>query len=78
VSWDDEGWERPVKGRSARDVKIDGAKQLVLDFLSKNNEGVFYIKQLQVLLEETYYHWIVGRAVGELIGERAIGISRWR
>jgi hypothetical protein len=72
VSWDDEDFGLTRETERPRDPKIDGAKKLVLDFLTKN-EGVFYIKQLQVLLEGDYYHWIVGRAVGELLEERAIG-----
>lgn len=71
VSWEEDSPSEPP-GERPRDRKIDEAKKLVLRFLS-DNEGVFYIKQLQVLLEENFYHWIVGRAVGELIDDDAIG-----
>jgi hypothetical protein len=30
---------------------------------------VFYIKQLEVMFEKKFFHWITGRALGELIGE---------
>ena len=73
MSWDEEDWASPDQGERPRDRKIDGAKALISDFLSRNKRAVFYIKQLQVLLEGTYYHWIVGRAVGELIDEGAVG-----
>jgi hypothetical protein len=75
MSWDEQDYGRAQGEERPRDAKIDAAKKLVLEFLS-NHTGVFYIKQLQVLLEGNFYHWIVGRAVGELIDEDAVGSQK--
>jgi hypothetical protein len=47
MSWDEQDYGTAQGEERARDAKIDAAKKLVLEFLS-NNDGVFYIKQLQV------------------------------
>ncbi len=57
-----------------RDKKIDEAKSFVLEFFKTNNKQVFYIKQLEVIFEKKFFHWITSRALGELVGEGYLGM----
>lgn len=58
------GEERP------RDTKIDEAKEAVLQKLFEPNpDEVFYGRQVAVLLEAEYFHWITMKALGELVDE---------
>jgi len=52
-----------------RDVKIDEARAVAIEFFEKNDERVFYMKQLEVLFEKQFFHWIMGKAVNELVAE---------
>ncbi len=72
AEWHEEEFGEEQEER-ARDSKIDEAREGVLELLEENNGSVYYIKQLQVLLEAKFYHWVVGRAIGELINEQAVG-----
>lgn len=52
-----------------RDTKIDEAKIELQRFFNENAEEVFYIKQIEVLHEKKFFHWIISRAINELISE---------
>ncbi len=71
--WDDDFGNPDDVAERPRDSKIDRAKEEVVALLARNRESVYYIKQMQVLLEQDFFHWITGRAVGELIEERSVG-----
>jgi hypothetical protein len=49
-----------------RDDKIDDARTSILDFFTQNHEEVFYERQLTVIFEKTYFHWITVKALLEL------------
>lgn len=65
VEEDEQGEPRP------RDEQTDLAKADVLQ-LVQSEDRVFYVQQLQVLHERSYFHWITGRAIRELIAEQRI------
>ncbi len=70
--------EHEDEGRSGeplrrRDRKIDEARAAAQELLNRNRERVYYLRQIQVLLEKRFFHWIVGRAVGELVAEGRVG-----
>lgn len=70
MDWnDDDSYELEAAEEHPRDSKIDEAKRRVRALLDASPRAVYYIKQLQVLFEGEFFHWITGRAVGELIGE---------
>jgi hypothetical protein len=71
VGWDET--EQEGTWEPSRDTKIDEAKDRILTVMGAEDKRVFFIKQLQVMLEGEFYHWIVGRAVGELVEEKRIG-----
>jgi hypothetical protein len=52
-----------------RDPMVDAAKAELKTYFAKNNEWVFYKRQLEVLFEGTYFHWITDRALTELAAE---------
>lgn len=49
-----------------RDEKIDDAKTSILDFFRANQGRVFYERQLTVIFERSYFHWITVKALLEL------------
>jgi hypothetical protein len=46
-------------------------------FFDKNRDRVFFSRQLEVLNEREYFHWITNRAIRDLEGEGQIR-SEWR
>lgn len=50
----------------ARDDKIDDAETDILDFFHANQGKVFYERQLTVIFERSYFHWITVKALLEL------------
>jgi len=56
-----------------RDVKIDEAREELIKFFQENNEGVYYLKQLEVFYEKKFFHWIIAKAVNELIEDKLLG-----
>jgi len=39
------------------------------DFFEKHKEDVFYSRQLEVMFEDKYFHWITNRVIRELLKE---------
>lgn len=50
-----------------RDTVIDEARVAVEDYITKHQRTTFYLKQLQVIFERTFYHWITAKAISELV-----------
>jgi hypothetical protein len=50
-----------------RDRKIDEAKDELENFFNNHLDNVYYIRQLEVLFEKKFFHWITARAISELI-----------
>lgn len=76
MAWDDIE-DYTEEEEVGRDSKTDEAKKAVFELVSGNPDSVFYIKQLQVLLEKRFFHWITGRAVGELLAEGRLRHEYW-
>jgi hypothetical protein len=57
---------------AATDRYVDGARGEILQLISNRAGDVFYERQLQVILEKDYYHWIMARAADELADEGKI------
>jgi hypothetical protein len=56
---------------SQKDPKIKEAKEVLLKEYF-DGEGVYYGQQLEVFLEEKFFHWITARAVNQLAKEGRI------
>lgn len=53
-----------------RDAKVDEAKEFLLEeVFGKSQERVFYGRQIEVMVERKFYHWITTQALGELVLE---------
>lgn len=55
-----------------RDEKIDEAKDAVLAFLIENRGHIFYERQLTIIFEKQYFHWITVKALLELAARGSI------
>lgn len=55
-----------------RDSFVDEAKAELIQFFAQEPEAVFYQRQLQVIFEDKYFHWITVRALTELVQEGKI------
>lgn len=62
-------YEEPEEQALPRDPVVDEAKQRLRKFFEAESGEVFYQRQLQVMFEETYFHWITARALAELAAE---------
>jgi len=51
-----------------RDEKIDEAREVLAGLFRENKDKVYYTRQLQVLYEKRFFHWITAKALSELVG----------
>jgi hypothetical protein len=59
-----------------RDRKIDDAKAVLLArYFPPDGTEVYYGRQLEIALEDEFFHWITKKALNELAGERAISFQ---
>jgi hypothetical protein len=58
-----------------RDAVIDQAKIALAQFFEEEKTGVFYQRQLQIIFERDFFHWITARALAELVAENVIAAS---
>lgn len=67
---DSDAWEEQEAW--PRDTKVDEAKEaLMADLFTKRHE-VLYGRQIEVLFERRFYHWITTKALNELAAEGKI------
>lgn len=76
--WDvgdlDDGEEAPRDPKHSSDPALLSAKaQLLSDYFAPGTRRVYYQRQLQVLLENDYFHWITAAAIKALVEEGAVG-----
>ena len=69
---DDYGPPPDPEDAPRRDSFVDQAKDNLKRFFGENRESVFYQRQLQVIFEKPYFHWVTARALSELVAEGAI------
>jgi len=63
----------PKTGPSVDDPRELGAREELRRFFAEHSRTVFYLKQLEVLFEKPYYHWVTRRALYWLAEEGEIG-----
>ena len=71
----DEEWEYldELDDERPRDTKIDEAKEVLMgELFEQSPEQVYYGRQVEVLFERRFFHWITARALGELAGSGRI------
>ena len=75
VDWDDPDFEPDVLeliDSRPRDRAIDEAKKDLEIFFKANENSVFYQRQIQVIFEDKYFHWITAYSLSELSQEGKI------
>lgn len=60
----------------AGDPKVLEAREELWKFFRKNRRRVFYMKQVEVLFEKKYFHWVTNRAIHSLIDDGEIYTAR--
>lgn len=68
--------EREQAEEFPRDGYIDKAKDSLKVFFTHNAESVFYQRQLEVMFEKDYFHWITVKALVELVKEGFVAEER--
>jgi hypothetical protein len=54
------------------DVREEAARETLREFFESNPERVFFSRQIEVMHEDKYFHWISNRAIRGLLGEGTI------
>ena len=70
---DDDEIEFEDEGPQRRDGKTDQAKTVLMEKYLGAGTRVFYARQLEIWMEDEFFHWITGRALNELKAEGRIG-----
>jgi hypothetical protein len=55
--------------KKIKDSEEDKARARLLAHFEDNPESVFYSRQLEVLYEREYFHWVTNRALRRLVEE---------
>jgi hypothetical protein len=65
------------KEERPRDRMVDVARDALQSlYFPLDGQNVYYGRQLEVLLERDFFHWITKKALNELVAEGKIGFSR--
>jgi hypothetical protein len=72
VDWDYPDQAEEQEGPAPRDIKIDEAKAALLGIFNVKPEEVYYQRQVEVMMERRFFHWITAKALNELAAEGKI------
>lgn len=73
LQWDDyEPDFDELEEERPRDTMVDTAKDALREFFRRERREVFYKRQLQVIFEDRFFHWITDRSLTELAAEGQI------
>jgi hypothetical protein len=76
-SLDDLQLDSPAGESRRRDPQTDLAKRtLMVQLFDTQPDGVFYARQIEVLFERRFFHWITARALDELVAEGMIASAK--
>lgn len=70
VDIDEPEWEG---GGEWEDEYVEDAKGRLRAFFTERSQEVFYLKQLEVIFEKQFFHWVTARAVSSLLEDEALG-----
>src|SRR3990170_103461 len=66
-------WEPEEADEEVEDEYVEEAKPALLKFFDDNGDRVFHLKQLQVLFEKKFFHWVTARALYALHDDGLVG-----
>lgn len=52
------------------DKKVEEAKDVLRTYFNQNRHTVHYLKQIEIKFEKQFFHWIIAKAVNELLSEK--------
>jgi len=73
--WYDETEGEETFGEWTSDPVLEPAKADVLDWCKRHPTEVFYGRQMEVILEKKYFHWVTHKALRELTGEGSVSTA---
>ena len=73
--WDEEA-PRAEFVHWPRDPQLDPAKAELIRLIEEDRTRVFYGRQIEVILEDKYFHWITHKALKELTTDQVISTER--
>ena len=59
------------QAREGDPVELQARKEL-REFFDQHNEWVFFCRQIEILFEGRFFHWIIARALRNLVGARRV------
>jgi hypothetical protein len=66
----------PERQERPRGTKVDEAKAVLLArYFPLDGRNVYYGRQLEVALEQEFFHWITKRALNELAQEMSVNFA---
>ena len=68
----EKGGNKPAEPKRAPDPQLALAKNAVRAFFDASPTQVFYSRQVEVRLEDQFFHWITNRAIRELLEDGEI------
>ena len=71
-----ESWAESEPEPQQRDPVVDDAKEELKKFFAENPDKAFYQRQLQIIFEGPFFHWITARALAELAEEGFIACDK--
>lgn len=66
---DEYGWQPEEPEEEVEDEYVQQAKPALQRLFDENRERVFYLKQLQVLFEKAFFHWVTAKALYALVDD---------
>lgn len=58
-----------ILGARKGDSEQANAKKALLELFESERERVFYSRQLEIMFEDKWFHWITNRALRQLVNE---------
>lgn len=72
MAYESADWDVPEEEERPADPSQAAAARELSAYFEANPEKVFFSRQLEVLFERTYFHWVTNRAIHQLEAERKI------
>lgn len=73
---DDDIYYDLANNRGSTDPQQESARKELEDFFDKRRENVFFTRQIEILYENTYFHWVTGRAIQDLAESGKIRVEK--
>ena len=76
IEWDDFDYDDEDRGERGPDDYERSARETLEQFFESHRAGVFFGNQLAVMNEDKFFHWIIHRAIADLVESGLIRTER--